>query len=55
MKTGYKWNILKMNLESILGTGRTPETHKCEQDVKKLWEDIEQSLERSGYLTEKAF
>ena len=32
-----------------LSSKRTPETHVCEQEIKKLWESIEQSLERSGY------
>lgn len=27
----------------------SPETHVCEQEIKKLWESIEQSLEHSGY------
>ena len=28
---------------------RLPETHVCEQEIKKLWESIEQSLVHSGY------
>ena len=45
METENKLNMMA----SLLRSERIPETHKVEQEITILWEDIEQSLERSGY------